>query len=123
MPRTSARSSSERIERSGLEEPHVVADAQRLLVRHRERERLGELGHRAQQPRLAVLEGQDVVLGQRQQRQAVLGRAARPAAPVEAVEEPAADDTGEGGLLDGGFGEGGHGGASRCRARCSGFSR
>ncbi len=53
----------------GLEEAHVVADAQRLLVRHRQGERLRQVGDGAQQPRLAVLLGQDVLLRRGQQRQ------------------------------------------------------
>ena len=59
-----------------LEEPHVVANAQRLLVRHRERERLRQLGDGAQQPVLAVLLREDVLLRRGQQRQALLRRAA-----------------------------------------------
>jgi hypothetical protein len=38
-----------------LEEGHVVPDAQRLVVWHRQRERLGQLRHGAQQPVLAFL--------------------------------------------------------------------
>ena len=60
-----------------LEEADVVADAQRLVVRHRQRERLRQLGDGAQQPRLAVLLRQDVLLRRRQQRQPLLRRARR----------------------------------------------
>jgi hypothetical protein len=52
----------------GLEEAHVVADGERRLVRHGERERLRQLTHRMQQPVLAVLLRQDVLLRGRQQR-------------------------------------------------------
>jgi hypothetical protein len=75
----------------GLEEADVVADAHGLLVRHRQREGLRQFGDRAQQPCLAVLLRQDVLLRGRQQRQTLLRRARRPLRPVEAVEQPEAD--------------------------------
>ncbi|EXI72988.1 MAG: hypothetical protein AW07_02920 [Candidatus Accumulibacter sp. SK-11] len=74
-----------------LEERHVVADAQRLGVRHRQREGLQQLTHRADAPFLAVLLRQDVLLRERQQAQPLLRRAGRPVRPVETVEEAAAD--------------------------------
>ena len=74
-----------------LEEADVVADAQRLRVRHRQGEGLRQLGDGAQQSRLAVLLGQDVLLRRRQQREPFLRRARRPEVPVEAVEQPRAD--------------------------------
>lgn len=46
----------------GLEKGDVVGDAFRLFVRHRQREGLRQLGDGAQQPRLAVLLRQDVLL-------------------------------------------------------------
>ncbi len=55
-----------------------------------ERERLRQLGHGAQQPRLAVLERQHVLLRRRQQREPVLRPAAHPVRPVKPVEQPAA---------------------------------
>ena len=48
-----------------LEEADVVADAQRLVVRHGERERLRELGDGLQEPLLAVLLREDVLLRRR----------------------------------------------------------
>ena len=50
-----------------LEEAHVVADSQRLVVRHGRGEGLRQLRHRSQQPVLAVLLRQDVLLRRRQQ--------------------------------------------------------
>ena len=49
-----------------LEEADVVADLERGLVRDRQRERLREVGDGTQEPRLAVLLGEDVLLGRGQ---------------------------------------------------------
>ena len=68
-----------------LEEPHVVADAPRLLVGYGQGEGLGQLTHAIQAALLAVLLGQDVLLCQRQQSQAFLRRARHPGGPIEAV--------------------------------------
>ena len=75
---------------TGLEERYVVPDAQRLGMRHRQRERLGQLAHGVQAPVLAVLL-QDVLLRGGQQAEPLRRRAAGPLRPVEAVEETAAD--------------------------------
>jgi len=52
----------------GLEEAHVVPDAQCLVVGHGERKSLGELSDRAQESRLAILVLEDVLLRGGQQR-------------------------------------------------------
>ena len=75
----------------GLEERYVVPDAQRLGMRHRQRERLRQLAHGVQAPVLAVLLLQDVLLRGGQQAEPLRRRAAGPLRPVEAVEETAAD--------------------------------
>ena len=49
-----------------LEERHVVADAERIFVRHGQDEGLGEIAHGLQAAGLAVLLGQDVLLRRRQ---------------------------------------------------------
>jgi hypothetical protein len=71
----------------GLEERHVVADAQRLGVRHRQREGLRQLAHRAHAALLAALLRQDVLLRARQQAEPFLRRAGRPLRPVEAPHD------------------------------------
>ena len=53
----------------GLEEPHVVANADRVLVRHRERKGPGQVAHGLDAAVLAVLLRQDVLLRRRQQAQ------------------------------------------------------
>ena len=74
-----------------LEEPNVVADSLCLLVRHGQREGERKLPYRVQAALLAVLLGQDVLLGRREQPQSLLRSSRRPERPVEAVEESAAD--------------------------------
>jgi hypothetical protein len=73
-----------------LKEPHIVPNAQRLLVRYREREGLGQLGDGAEQPRLAVLLREDVLLRWTEQRKLRLPPTARPPAPIETMEQPQA---------------------------------
>jgi hypothetical protein len=58
-----------------LEEADVVADLERRLVRDRERERLRELRDGTEEPRLAVLLGEDVLLRRRQHGQPLPRRA------------------------------------------------
>jgi hypothetical protein len=57
-------------------------------MRHRQREGLGQLRHGPQQPGLAVLLGEDLLLRRGQQRQPILGRAGHPGPEVEAMEQP-----------------------------------
>ena len=75
----------------GLEEADVVADAQRFLMGHREREGLGQRRDGAQQPVLAVLLREDVLLRRRQEGEAVLGPTYGPERPIEPMEQPQAD--------------------------------
>ena len=75
----------------GLVEADVVADRDRLVGRDGQRERRRELGHGLEQPRLAVLLGEDVLLRGREQREPLLGVAGHPGAVVEAVEQARAD--------------------------------
>ena len=74
-----------------LEERDVVADANRVLMRHRERKGTGEVAHRLNAAVLAVLLREDVFLRRRQQAQPLLRRTRDPRGAVEAVEQPAAD--------------------------------
>jgi hypothetical protein len=74
-----------------LVEADVVADRDRLVGRHRQRERRRELGHGLQQPRLPVLLGEDVLLRGREQGEPLLGVPGHPGAVVEAVEKALAD--------------------------------
>ena len=61
--------------RTAWKKPTSSRMRERLLVRHRQRERLRQLGDGPQQPRLAVLLREDVLLRGRQQRQPLLRRA------------------------------------------------
>lgn len=56
----------------GLKECHIVADAQRLGVRNRQREGLGQLAHGAHASILALFLSKDVFLGRRQQAEPLL---------------------------------------------------
>ena len=76
---------------NGLEEGHVVPDAQRLRMWHSHGEGLRQLAHGSNQPVLAVLLGENVLLGLRQQAEALLRSTSHPLRRVEAVEEAAAD--------------------------------
>src|SRR5690606_11506027 len=67
-----------------LEEGHVVADAQRLLVRDSQREGLRELTDRADAAVLAVLLRENVLLRRREETEALLRRTGRPLRPIEA---------------------------------------
>jgi hypothetical protein len=73
-----------------LEEADVVANAERLVVRHGQRERHRELGDRLEQACFAVFLGEHVLLGARQNREALRGRSLDPGAAIEAVEDRAA---------------------------------
>ena len=74
-----------------LEQRHVVADADRFGMRHRQRERLRQLAHGLQAARLAVLLREHVLQRRRQQMEPLGRRSHRPCGPVEPVEQAAAD--------------------------------
>jgi hypothetical protein len=75
----------------GLEERHVVANAQRVVMRHGQGECLRQLAHGVEETILAILLAQDVLLCRWKYAQPLLRRPCCPCRPVEAMEEAAAD--------------------------------
>jgi hypothetical protein len=65
-----------------LEKRHIVADAQCIGMRHREREGLRKFAHGPNASILSVLLRQDVFLHRRKQAQPFLRRPGRPFRPV-----------------------------------------
>ena len=70
----------------GLKEAHVVADARRLVARHREGEGPGQVAHGRDESVLAVLLGENVFLRRGEQSQPFRRRAGGPCGEVEAVQ-------------------------------------
>ena len=77
--------------RYGLEERHVVADGERVLMRRGKRKRPDQFARRARQALLSVRQGEDVFLRRRQQGEALGRRFRRPGGAVETVEQAGAD--------------------------------
>ena len=69
-----------------LEEAHIVPNAKSLRVRYGQGKCLRQVPHGVQAALLAVLLGQDVLLGRWQQSQPLLCIARRPFGPIKAVE-------------------------------------